>query len=143
MRDIFDKHNDFIEINKEINMAKGRLSLSEKFYIEQHLKSKTPEDVASDLGRTVGVINKHIISLPIQKESKPEPQLSHGLPKLSDLISAKDKNGKKTGVNIMNQAASERQVANLGRGPGGFTKKEYKNKINPRFDGAITKIYDE
>ena len=38
----------------------GPLTLSEKFYIESHFSSKTPDEIAKDLGRKVKTISGHI-----------------------------------------------------------------------------------
>lgn len=41
-------------------VKKGRLSKVEEFYIHNNMKSKSVQDIATDLGRSVGVVTKYI-----------------------------------------------------------------------------------
>lgn len=54
-------------------VKRGRLSKAEEYYIQGNRLSKTPVEIASDLGRSESVVKKAIENLPIVDTVNPPP----------------------------------------------------------------------
>ena len=75
-------------------LKKGKVSKVELFYIENNSSSMSAEEIASDLGRSVALVKKHI-----KNEAS-----SDGGPTVGSLMARKDNKG----VVIMTENASTR-----------------------------------
>lgn len=84
-------------------MKNGPLSKIEKFYIEQNPDSKTPEDLAIELDRSVKQVRKHLVEF---GKKVPLPATTAVRKPIDDLMIKKERNGQIVAT-VMSQAASE------------------------------------
>lgn len=87
-------------------MKKGPLSKKEKAYIVKNYLDATSSSIASDMDRSIHIVDKHIATLPFDQKEKPIKQEAPAqvTVKAGDLFAR----NKKQGVTVMTEAASSK-----------------------------------